>query len=56
MYDFILIKKNSGGYSGGVPPVPIPNTAVKSSSAYGTRFFLGEQVAAGILYIFTDPR
>ena len=31
-------KKNSGGYSGGVTPVPIPNTAVKSSSAHGTRF------------------
>ena len=31
-------KKNSGGYSGGVTPVPISNTAVKSSSAHGTRF------------------
>src|SRR5690606_36454352 len=25
-----------GGHSGGVPPVPIPNTAVKPSSADGT--------------------
>src|SRR5262249_14239309 len=26
----------SGGYGGGAPPVPIPNTAVKPSSADGT--------------------
>ena len=26
----------SGGYGGGVTPVPIPNTAVKPSSADGT--------------------
>ena len=39
---------NSGDYSGGVTPVPIPNTEVKSSSAYGTRFILGELVVAGI--------
>jgi hypothetical protein len=27
----------SGGHSGGVPPVPIPNTAVKPASADGSR-------------------
>jgi hypothetical protein len=26
----------SGGYSGGVTPVPVPNTVVKASSADGT--------------------
>ncbi len=30
------MNKISGGNSGGVTPVPIPNTEVKSSSAYGT--------------------
>ncbi len=29
-------REGSGGYGGGVPPVPIPNTAVPPSSAYGT--------------------
>src|SRR5207245_5064914 len=29
----------SGGYIGGVPPVPIPNTAVKPSRADGTARF-----------------
>lgn len=27
----------SGGYSGGVPPVPIPNTVVKPACADNTR-------------------
>ena len=31
----------SGGHSGGVTPVPIPNTAVKPSSADGTWVFPG---------------
>ena len=43
-------KKNSGGNSGGVTPVTIPNTEVKSSSAYGTWMnVLGELVVAGNL-------
>ena len=29
-------RQGSGGYGGGVPPVPIPNTAVPPSSAHGT--------------------
>ena len=29
----------SGGYIGGVPPVPIPNTEVKPSRADGTAWF-----------------
>src|SRR5438445_6867997 len=33
------IAKVSGGYIGGVPPVPIPNTEVKPSRADGTARF-----------------
>src|ERR1700737_1349429 len=32
-------RKVSGGYIGGVPPVPIPNTEVKPSRADGTARF-----------------
>src|SRR5207244_4314630 len=36
-----------GGPSGGIPPDPIPNSAVKASSAYGTASQdAGESVAA----------
>ena len=35
---------NLGHYSGGGTPVPISNTAVKSSSAYGTAGFPGGRV------------
>ena len=39
----------SGGHGGGATPVPIPNTAVKPASAYGTAVLsVGEWVAAGI--------
>ena len=31
-----------GGYSAGVPPLPIPNRAVKPRSADGTAFVVGE--------------
>ena len=51
-------KKNSGGYSGGVTPVPIPNTVVKSSSAHGTRFSWesGSLPVFFILYcLFMEP-
>ena len=30
------MKVNSGGYSGGVPPLPIPNREVKPARADGT--------------------
>jgi hypothetical protein len=33
------MQKVSGGYIGGVPPVPIPNTEVKPSRADGTAWF-----------------
>ena len=36
--------KDNGGYSVGVPPLPIPNREVKPYSADGTAF-VGEQVA-----------
>ena len=36
----------SGGYSVGVPPLPIPNRAVKPDGADGTVRKTGEQVAA----------
>ena len=37
MFSFLQrLSINLGHYSGGGTPVPIPNTAVKSSSAYGT--------------------
>ena len=39
------IKRHSGGYSVGVPPLPIPNREVKPDRADGTAF-VGEQVAA----------
>jgi hypothetical protein len=33
---FLLFLSFPGGHSGGEPPVPIPNTEVKPSSADGT--------------------
>ena len=39
------IKRHSGGYSVGVPPLPIPNREVKPYCADGTAF-VGEEVAA----------
>ena len=37
-----------GGYSVGVPPLPIPNREVKPDCADGTAVFVGEQVAADL--------
>src|SRR5271154_1382534 len=39
--------RRPGGHSGGIPPDPIPNSAVKASCAYGTAAqAAGESVAA----------
>ena len=35
-------KRYSGGYSGGVPPLPIPNREVKPAHADGTADKVGE--------------
>ena len=35
-------KRSSGDYSGGVPPLPIPNREVKPASADGTAIIVGE--------------
>ena len=41
------VLRRPGGPSGGIPPDPIPNSAVKASSAYGTASQdAGESVAA----------
>ena len=34
----MLIKKHSGGYGVGVPPLPIPNREVKPDCADGTAY------------------
>ena len=34
--------KDNGGYSVGVPPLPIPNREVKPNCADGTAFYVGE--------------
>ena len=36
------MQKDKGGYSGGVPPLPIPNREVKPARADGTAGTLGE--------------
>ena len=41
-----MSKDISGGYSSGVPPLPIPNREVKPRRADGTARKVGEQVAA----------
>ena len=37
-----IFLRHSGGYSVGVPPLPIPNREVKPNGADGTAYFVGE--------------
>ena len=37
----LLIRRDSGGYCGGVPPLPIPNREVKPACADGTAMQCG---------------
>ena len=44
----LSVLSRTGDPSGGIPPDPIPNSAVKASSAYGTATQVaGESVVAG---------
>ena len=40
-YGVVRCRTNSGGYSGGVPPLPIPNREVKPARADGTAMQCG---------------
>ena len=47
------LRKTSGGYCGGVPPLPIPNREVKPACADGTAMQCGR--VGGRLLLYTPP-
>ena len=51
----ILGLTNSGGYSGGVPPLPIPNREVKPARADGTAMQCG-RVGRRLLFTRAAPK
>ncbi len=41
-FEFLIKRSDLGGYSVGVPPLPIPNREVKPNYADGTALVVGE--------------
>ena len=52
---FDIVNPISGGYSGGVPPLPIPNREVKPARADGTAMQCG-RVGSRLLYGAPEDR
>ena len=50
----VRAESKSGGYSGGVPPLPIPNREVKPAIADGTAMQCG-RVGSRLLYFRESP-